>query len=157
MSDPLQIKSIEEIMGKLRDHEQRITEIEHRLLDRQEVDLITKKNNEDIIQMVLSKPLETNKQALIHNLSGLTLFLSILDLVNITFYQDSLSPTEISSILVGKFGIKVERSNISHTLSSAISKGYVDRVKNDRGSGYLYRATQLGVDYLRAESSKIQT
>lgn len=153
------------IMDKIRDHERRISELERILSENKAVKIEPVKEAEDIVQRVLSSSLETDRYSFLHKLSGLPLFLSILDLVSNEFNVDALSPSEISSILSGKFGIRAERSNISHTLSSAITGGYVDRIKSARGSGYVYRITKKGLEYLRnalprsadTNESKLQT
>ncbi|MEM2920829.1 MAG: hypothetical protein QXF26_00755 [Candidatus Bathyarchaeia archaeon] len=159
----------EELLGKImdmiRDHERRISELERILSENKAVKIEPVKEAEDIVQRVLSSSLETDRYSFLHKLSGLPLFLSILDLVSNEFNVDALSPSEISSILSGKFGIRAERSNISHTLSSAITGGYVDRIKSARGSGYVYRITKKGLEYLRnalpisadTNESKLQT
>jgi len=148
----------EELVGKimdmLKDHERRIAELERILSGSKAAKIESAREVEDIVQRVLSSSLETDRYSFLHKLSGLPLFLSILDLVSNEFDVNALSPSEISSILSGKFGIRAERSNISHALSSAITGGYVDRIKSARGSGYVYRITKKGLEYLRSALSR---
>lgn len=141
--------SIDKIVEVLRDHERRIADLERTLSGVKAKSTEPIKEAGDIVQRVLSSSLETDRYYFLHKLSGLPLFLSVLDIVSREFGVDVLSPSEISSILSGKFGIRAERSNVSHTLSSAITGGYVDRIKSSRGSGYVYRLTSRGVEYLR--------
>jgi len=147
-------ETISKILEVLKEHERRISELEQGLHEPKAIESKAP-DQTDIVQTVLSYPLETEQLAYMHKLNGLPLFLAALDLVTKKFRIDSLSPTEISAILEGKFSVKPERSNISHTLSSAIPKGLVDRVINSRGSGYLYRITPAGFDYLNKEIAKI--
>jgi|GEM_PF-3358560 hypothetical protein len=140
---------VNKIVDTLKDHERRIAELERVLSERKTKKVEHTREVENVVQRVLSSSLETDRYSFLRKLSGLPLFLSVLELVSNEFNVDALSPSEISSILSGKFGIRAERSNVSHTLSSAITGGYVDRIKSAKGSGYVYRLTNRGLEYLR--------
>jgi DNA-binding MarR family transcriptional regulator len=144
--------TIDKIYRALLELEKRVARIEERFTENKN-ETTAPNEKDDVVGTVLSSKLDVDDCLFVHSLSGLPLLLSLLDMVSKQFAIEYISPSEIAAILSGKFNTKVERSNISHILSSAIARGYVDRVMNTRGSGYLYGITSKGSEYLREELS----
>lgn len=108
-----------------------------------------------MIDKILSSKIDLSEYKYIYKLSGLPLFLTVLKIALEKFNIDGLTPPEISKILRVKFRIAKAGSaeNVSMALSRAGER--VDRVRNPRGRGYLYRLMHAGEEKLKEDISKL--
>ncbi len=143
---------INKIKTKLTELEKRVSIIEKQLFFKKMP--LAPIEKEDVTQKIISSKIDMRKYAHFYRLSPLPLFLNVLKMALDEFGIDGLTPTEISKVLAGKIRIPkgTDRTAISHMLADA--REYVDRCKNPRGRGYIYRLMKDGEDFLQEEIKK---
>lgn len=105
----------------------------------------TKKNSEqNAIQTILNAEYDWASTE-IKKLKGIVQYLKILNVVKNNFSVDTLSPSDITTILAQKFREKKTFNAISMSLMESVGR-YVDRIKEDKG--YRYKITASGEVYL---------
>lgn len=143
-------KELGEISKQLRKLENRVSKIERDIYAKK----VKVKVQKDLVDKILSSEIDLSEYKYIFKLSGLPLFLTVLQIALEKFNIDGLTPPEISKILKVKFRISkaVSQENVSMALSKAGE--CVDRVRNPRGRGYLYRIMYAGKEKLKETISE---
>jgi len=105
----------------------------------------TKKNSDqNNIQTILDTEYDWASTG-IKKLKGIAQYIKILNVVKNDFSVDTLSPSDIITILQQKFREKKTFNAISMSLMDSVGR-YVDRIKE--GKGYQYRITTSGEEHL---------
>jgi len=147
-------KEVENLKKEIKNLNQRLTRIEERVLRKSKPPQLSAK---DVVEQILISEIDMTKYEFIYKLKGLPLYLSIIQMALKEFNIDGLNSAEISQILREKFRIRAGEDAIAHALALALPKRYVDRKKNPRGKGYIYRILRKGEDYLTQEINKVQS
>jgi len=105
----------------------------------------TKKSSEqNIIQTILNTEYDWASTG-IKKLKGTAQYIKIITVAKNDFNIDTLSPSDIKTILEQKFREKKTFNAISMSLMESVGR-YVDRIKEDKG--YRYRITVSGEEHL---------
>ena len=146
-------EELKDLAIKIDDHERRLKKIEELIQTKDEKDLF---RTADEIQDVVTifKALDLGEFSYIHELSGLALYLAILDIAKQELSVDGLTATEISQICKDKIRVSkgADRTTISHALGEAGAQ--VDRVDNPRGRGFAYRIMRAGEQFVQESIRK---
>ena len=144
-------KELSEVSRQLRKLENRVSKIERDIYAKK---VKVKVQKEDVVDKILSSEIDLSEYKYIYKLSGLPLFLTVLKIALEKFNIDGLTPPEISKILKVKF--RTSKAVSAENVSMALSKAgeCVDRIRNPRGRGYLYRIMHAGEERLKEAISE---
>jgi len=104
----------------------------------------TKNSEQNSIKTILNTEYDWASTG-IKKQKGIVQYLKILNVVKSDFGLDSLSPSDIKTILKQKFREKKTFNAISMSLMESLGK-YADRIKEEKG--YRYRITASGEEHL---------
>lgn len=137
-----------ELAKRVDDHERRLKRIES-MLQTKEVENLIEEVSKDQDVVLAFKALEIDDFSYIYSLSGISLYLAVLQIAKEELNVDGLTPPEISQICKDKIRISVgvDRTTISNALREAGAR--VDRIDNPRGRGFAYRIMKAGEQFLQ--------